>query len=121
MRSTNIIIFLIALNAAALVIGSALGPAFGLQPNVGGDGEISDATESSREQFQSSRTGVGEFVSATFMVANFLRSIDNIVFAGPNMLITLGAPAILIDPFKALVAVVVGIDLAEILSGRILS
>jgi hypothetical protein len=121
MRSTNIIIFLIALNAAALVIGSALGPAFGLQPNVGGDGTIDSVTDDSRESFQSSRTGVGEFVSATFMVADFLRQIDQIVFAGPNMLMSLGAPSILIDPFKGLVAVIVAIDVAEVLSGRVLS
>lgn len=121
MRSTQIVIFLVALNAAALVVSAALGPAFGLQPNIGGDGTIENAQDSSRQQFESSRTGVGEFVSASFMAADFLRSIDDVVFAGPNMLISLGAPPILINPFKGLIIVVVGIDVAEILSGRVLT
>lgn len=121
MRSTQIVIFLVALNAAAIVIGGVLGPAIGIQPNVGGDGVIDDAQDSSRNQFESSRTGVGEFVSATFMVADFLKSIDDVVFAGPNMLINLGAPPILINPFKGLIVLVVGIDVAEVLSGRVLT
>jgi hypothetical protein len=121
MRSTNIVIFLVALNAAAFVIGSTLGPAFGLQPSVGGGGQIEQVEEDSREQFESSRTGVGEFVSATFMATEFVQSIDDVVFAGPNMLISLGAPSILITPFKGLLVLIVGIDIAEVLSGRVLS
>jgi hypothetical protein len=121
MRSTNIVLFLVALNAAALVVSSTLGPAFGLAPSVGGGGQIDQVEENSRQQFESSRTGVGEFVSATFMATEFIQSLDDIVFAGPNMLISLGAPSILITPFKGLLVIVVGIDVAEVLSGRVLS
>jgi len=76
MRSTNIIIFLICLNAAAAVVGAGLGGQLGVEPTVGG---------------------------------------------GPNMFINLGAPSILIDPFKVVLIFVFGFDVAEVLSGRILS
>jgi len=121
MRSTNIVLFLFALNAAAAVIGAGLGPAFGFQPQVGGDGEIASVQESSQEQFESSRGGVGEFVSATFMAGEFILSLESLVFAGPNMLISLGAPSLLINSFKGILVLIVGIDIAEVLSGRVLS
>jgi hypothetical protein len=121
MRSTNIILFLVALNGAAFLVGATLGPAFGIAPQVGGDAQIDSAQGDADESLQSSRTGVGEFVSATFMVADLVRSIDNIVFAGPNMLINLGAPGILINSFKGILVFVVSIDVAEVLSGRSLT
>jgi hypothetical protein len=121
MRSTNIILFLVAINAAAVVVGGALGPQFGVAPQTGGEGVIDQQADQADEQFQSSRGAVDEFVSATFMASNFVRSIDDIVFAGPNMLLSLGAPGLLINPFKVIVVFVVAIDIAEVLSGRILS
>jgi len=121
MRSTNIVIFLACLNAAALVISAGLGPAFGIQPQIGGDQELQTAEQEGREQFQSSRGGVGEFVTATFMAVEFIGTIGSLVRAGPNMLISLGAPALLIRPFEAIVFIIISIDIAEVLSGRVLS
>lgn len=123
MRSTNIIIFLICLNAAAVVTGAALGPQLGVQPSVGGDAKIDDANANITDETRDTNAGAlsGTLLGFVTVAGDVVSAIDTVIFAGPNMFISLGAPALLVDPFKVLVAFVFGFDVAEVLSGRILS
>jgi len=123
MRSTNIIIFLICLNAAAAVVGAGLGGQLGVEPTVGGDSKIEDAGADVTNATESPSAGALSGTLLGFVKAggSVIGAIDKIVFMGPNMFINLGAPSILIDPFKVVLIFVFGFDVAEVLSGRILS
>jgi hypothetical protein len=123
MRSTNIIIFLICLNAAAAVVSAGLGSQLGVEPQVGGDATIeragSDVTDATENPSAGALSGtLLGFVSAAGSV---ITAIDQIIFMGPNMFVNLGAPSILINPFKIVLIFIFGFDVAEVLSGRILS
>jgi len=123
MRSTNIIIFLICLNAAAAVVGAGLGSQLGVAPSVGGDGQIEDASNAVDSETENTSAGAlsGTLLGFVTVAGGVVSAIDSVIFAGPNMFISLGAPALLIDPFKVVVAFIFAFDVAEVLSGRILS
>ncbi|MEF8939623.1 MAG: hypothetical protein V5A22_07230 [Salinivenus sp.] len=123
MRSTNLVLFLICLNAAAAVIGVGVGAELGVQPQLGGSGEIASAEESVTEQTANTGGGAleGTLLGFVSVAGDVLTAVENVIFLAPNMFLNLGAPSILIDPFKVVLGFVVAFDVAEILSGRLLS
>jgi len=123
MRSTNLVLFLVCLNAAAAVIGVGIGADLGVQPQLGGGGQIDAAQQDVKSQTDNTGAGAlaGTLLGFVTLAGNVLSAVENVVFLAPNMFINLGAPAILITPFKAVLAFVVAFDVAEVLSGRLLS
>ena len=118
MRSTNILIILIALNASAALIGaSGLGAALGYQPTVGGDDVIDDAEDDAGE-IDAERSAIDTFVSGVITAAQTLLSMFSVVIAGPRMLINLGAPTSIVTFVSAPLYILVSIDILEVISGR---
>jgi hypothetical protein len=123
MRSTNIIIFLVCLNAAAAVVSAGLGGQLGVQATVGGDADIQQAGSNVTDATENPSAGAlsGTLLGFVSAAGSVISAIDQVIFLGPNMFINLGAPSILIDPFKVVLIFIFGFDVAEVLSGRILS
>jgi len=118
MRSTNILILLVALNASALLVGFAgLGPALGYQPTVGGDDKIEQANQTAGD-VDSDRGAFDSFVGAVISAAQQLFTIFEGVTAGPRMIINLGVPAPIVTALAAPLYIIVGLDLLQVLSGR---
>lgn len=121
MRSTQIVVFLVLLNASAAVISAGVGAAIGVQPAVGGDSTISE-TAGNAESVSASNSGQeSDFVGGFLSAADFITELKNIVFFGPEMLRNLGAPNIIVDGLQSVVVFVVAFDVVEIISGRVLS
>lgn len=119
MRSTNILIFLVALNASAIVIGAVgLGADLGYQPTIGGDGEIQNANESAANVEAQSDSAFDTFVGAVISAASTITTILGVVTAGPQMLVNLGVPAFIVLPLATPLYILVGIDILQIISGR---
>jgi hypothetical protein len=122
MRSTNILIFLVALNASAVVIGAVgLGADLGYQPTIGGDAEIQTANESAANVEAQSDSAFDTFVGAVISAASTITTILGVVTAGPQMLINLGVPAFIVLPLATPLYILVGIDILQIISGRSLT
>jgi len=118
MRSTNILILLIALNASAVVLGAAgLSGDLGYDPSIGGDDDIERANATAGD-VSAERGAFDAFVGAVISAAESLLTIFSVVTAGPQMLINLGAPRFVIVPFASLLYILVGIDILSVLSGR---
>lgn len=118
MRSTNIVIFLIGLNAAAGLIGAiGLGAAVGYDPLVGGGEEIDRADESAGN-IATDRSALDQFVGGVIEAGQQLVRIFSIAVAGPRMLINLGAPTALVTALAAPLYLLVAIDILEVISGR---
>jgi hypothetical protein len=118
MRSTNILIFLVALNASAVVLGAAgLSGELGYQPSIGGDDDIAEANQTAGD-VSAERGAFDAFVGAVISAAESLITIFSVVTAGPQMLVNLGAPKFVIFPFSTLLYILVGIDVYQVLSGR---
>jgi len=115
MRSTNIVIFLVLLNATAGFAG-VLFPT-PLDPALGQDSKIENAS-SSLSTAEPSEPAAGEVTGSILENAGLIQTIDAIVFAGPNMLGQLGMPGIFVGGFKAVLGFVVAFDVAEVVSGR---
>jgi hypothetical protein len=119
MRSTNLILILILMNSMAGVAAVAL--PWAPVPSVGGGDAINEA-QNQEEALNPEQSGVvDEFVGGILSVADFLDGVRTVVFAGPEMLRNLGAPGVLVTGFQAVVGLLVAMDMAEILSGRIMS
>lgn len=119
MRSTNLVIILVLMNAMAGVVAVAV--PFAPVPSPGGADAIQEAGEAD-DNLNPERQGIADsFVGGVLSVAKFLDQIRVVVFAGPEMLGELGAPGVLVGGFEAVVGFVVAIDVAEIISGRVLS
>jgi len=119
MRSTNILIFLVALNASAVVLGAAgVSQSVGYDPNIGGDAQIESANESLGDVNTNKGSGFDTFVGAVISAASTLTDVFGIVIAGPTMLINLGAPAFIVFPLATPLYLLVGIDILQIISGR---
>jgi hypothetical protein len=118
MRSTNIVIFLVLLNAAAGVVGAVgVGPA---QPATGASGEI-DSASTDLQNRQSDQPATDEITGSFFGVGKVIQTIDGIIFHGPNMLGQLGMPGVLVGALKTVITFVVAFDVAEAVTGRVLS
>jgi hypothetical protein len=118
MRSTNLILFLILLNASAGIV-AATGPT-NLSPSAGGSDVIVRA-EGEIVERESNQPSSEEIIGSFFGLGKLLQSIDQVLFAGPNMLQRLGMPAILVTGFKTAVIFIAGFDVAEAVTGRKLS
>jgi len=115
MRSTNIVIFLVLLNATAGFAGVVFaGP---LDPALGQDTKI-DGASSELATAEVSEPAAGEVTGSILQNAGVIQTIDGIVFAGPNMLGGLGMPGIFVGGFKAVLGFVVAFDVAEVVTGR---
>lgn len=118
MRSTQLVLFLVLLNAVAGIAAVALpGPA----PITGGGSEIDQTREEQEKETIGTDLPGSELVSAFFDAGSIIQDLRNIVFLGPEMLKNLGAPAILMDAFQAVVVFVVAFDVIEAITGRRLS
>jgi|APHM01.1.fsa_nt_gi hypothetical protein len=118
MRSTNILIILVALNASAVLVGSiGLGAEAGYNPTVGGDDRIEEANQSA-SNVEGSGGVIDSFVGAVLNAASQLVTIFSVVVAGPQMLLNLGVPGPIVALVAAPLYIVVGIDLLEVISGR---
>jgi len=118
MRSTNILIILVALNASAVLVGAiGLGADAGYEPTVGGNEQIEQANETAGD-VEGSAGVIDSFVGAVLGAVGQLISIFDVVVAGPAMLANLGVPAPLVALVSAPLYIVVGIDLLEVISGR---
>lgn len=118
MRSTNILILLIALNASAAMIGySGLGEELGYQPTIGGDEEIDDA-EAEAEQIESDPGSFETFIGGIISAARALTELFSIAIAGPRLFINLGVPTEIVGIFAAPLYILVSIDILEVISGR---
>ncbi|MFD1515695.1 hypothetical protein [Halomarina rubra] len=121
MRSTNIMVFLVMLNAAAgLVTATGIGPAIGANPTVGGDQQIDQAEDEARS-IASDRSALDNFVNGVISAATTLVTIFGIVIAAPLMFSNLGVPAVLVTFLFAPLYLFVGLDILQVISGRILS
>jgi len=118
MRSTNLVLFLILLNAAAGV--AAAGLALDVAPSTGASGIIGD-TSGDLEDREVNRPASDELIGSFFGVGALIQSIRNIVFFGPEMLRNLGAPPIIINGFQTVLIFIVSFDVAEAVTGRNLS
>jgi len=118
MRSTNLVIFLVLLNVGA-GITAAVAPV-PVSVATGGDDVIGETNNqlSDREVNQPSS---GEITGSFFGVGSIIQTIDSILFAGPNMLENLGLPSVIADGFKTVLVLIVSFDVAEAITGRVLS
>lgn len=119
MRSTNILIFLVALNASAVVVGAAgVSDSIGYSPGIGGDDQIEQANSSLDTVNTEKASGLDTFVGAVISAASTLIDVFGVVIAGPAMMINLGVPRFIVVPLAAPLYLLVGIDILQILSGR---
>lgn len=118
MRSTNILILLVALNVSATLIGvSGLGQEIGYQPTVGGDEQIDQANETATN-VETNRGGLDSFIGAVISAGSALVTIFSVVIAGPRMIMNLGVPPIIVGAVATPLYILVGIDILEVISGR---
>jgi len=118
MRSTNIVLFLVLLNVSVAIVAAAA--PVSVTPDVGGDSEIS-STQDNIEQRETNRPGSDELVGAFFGLGSLIEQLRNIVFYGPEMFANLGVPRVITTGFQVVVGFVVAFDVAEAITGRILS
>jgi hypothetical protein len=118
MRSTNIVIFLVLLNASAVFIGATgIGNDLGYTPTVGGDEQIGEATDAA-SNVEASRSALDNFIAGIIAAADTMSTIFGVVIAGPQMFINLGVPTALVAFISAPLYILVGIDILQIISGR---
>ncbi|WP_254544087.1 hypothetical protein [Halomarina pelagica] len=121
MRSTNIVIFLVLLNASAtLLSGTGIAPALGVSPTVGGDEQI-EQSEQNLQSVSTDRSALDNFIAGIISAASVLVGVFSIVIAGPLMLSNLGVPGALVAFIFAPLYFIVGLDLLQVLSGRSLT
>lgn len=118
MRSTNIIIFLVLLNASAGIV-AATGPT-NLSPSAGASDVIVSAEGEILER-ETNQPSSEEIIGSFFGLGKLLQAIDGVLFSGPNMLQRLGMPLIFVAGFKTVVIFVAGFDIAEAVTGRNMS
>jgi len=118
MRSTQLVLFLVLLNVGAGIAAAAI-PA-DISPQTGGQNEIDEA-ENDVEDRDFGRIPGSELVAAFFSVMEMIEDVRGIVFYGPEMLVNLGAPRLLVTGFETVLAFVVAFDIGEVVTGRILS
>jgi hypothetical protein len=124
MRSPNIVIALVILNAVALISGIIF-PA-DIVMATGADGQIESSISELRTCAEGQTENCAEVQqpSSDEITGGFIRNIgviqaiDDIVFMGPNMLVNLGMPDIFAAGFKSVLALVVAFDIVEFFTGR---
>jgi len=124
MRSTNIVLALVILNAVALLSG-AIFPA-DIVMATGAEGQIESSISELRscDEGQTTNCAQVQQPSADEITGGFinnlgvLQAIDDIIFMGPNMLVNLGMPSIFKDGFVSVLALIVAFDLVSLFTGR---
>jgi hypothetical protein len=118
LRSTNIVVLLVLLNASAVFVGALpVTEEVGYEPAIGGDDAINEAQQTG-DTIQSDRSSLDQFVGGIIAAASTIATILSVVVAGPQMLINLGAPTVLVTFIAAPLYVLVALDLLQVLSGR---
>lgn len=119
MRSTQIVLFLVLLNGAALFVAPLL-PA-DVQPTAGGSDEIETAGQQVNDTSPSGSEGTGVLIGGFNAALSVIESIRTVVFYGPEMLKNLGAPAAIISMAELALLFIVTFDAIEAFTGRQLS
>jgi hypothetical protein len=119
MRTPQLVIFLVCLNASALVVSAAI--PLDVTAQAGGSVEILSAGEQVSQVDPSQNGAVGVLVGGFNAAMNVIESVRTIVFYGPEMLMNLGAPGALIVPFEIVFTFVVSFDIIQAFTGRKLS
>lgn len=117
--SSKLTVFALMLNGWASVLASAgVAEDLGVSWAPGGNGEI-QAMETAAKSISPGGGGIGETLFALYnaMAGTFV-TIFEVVFAGPLMLMNVGVPAWIVQPFGAILVFIWAIDIAYILSGR---
>jgi hypothetical protein len=117
LRSTNIVVFLVCLNAAAALMGATAFGQVGPAPEIGGDQAIEDARDQGRE-ISTDRSALDQFVSGIIAAASSVSIIFEVALAGPTLFLNLGVPAPLVAFVAAPLYIIVGLDVLQVLSGR---
>lgn len=120
MRSTNLLIILVLLNASAVMVGAIGMDDIGYSPEIGGGDQIADA-ESEARSLSTERSALDQFVAGVIAAVDTVRTIFGVVIAGPQMLANLGVPGPIVAFFAAPIYILVGLDLLQIISGRSIS
>ena len=118
MRSTQIVLFLVLMNGAAVALVPML-PG-DVTPATGGGDEIDDAARQA-DSSAISRLPGSELIAGFFRAAGIIEDIRNVVFYGPEMLRNIGAPGALVSLFEIGIVFIVSFDVIEALTGRRLS
>lgn len=119
MRSANIVVFLIFLNAAAALFmacdpGPCIAQDTGVEPDVGGGEEIGQVTNES-QNVESDVGGVsGTWIGNVVAGARRVASMFSVVYAGPTMLNNLGVPGWLVTFVFAPMYIVVALDVLSV-------
>jgi len=119
MRTPQIVLFLVLLNGAALAVGQVA--PVDVTPTAGGEAEIDTARDEIQTSEPGSTEGQGVLIGGFNAAMNAIDGIRTVVFYGPEMLITLGAPALLIGMFEGALAFIVGYDILQAFTGRAFS
>jgi len=118
MNTKNILIFLILLNASAAFVGQTdFAKQTGVELQIGGGDQIERA-EQQAKNINVNRNGLDSFVGAIIAATSIMTTMVSVVVAGPAMLINLGAPAPLVVFIAAPIYVLIGLDIAYMMSGR---
>jgi hypothetical protein len=117
LRTTNIVVFLICINSAAILVGATPIADVGASPDIGGGAEIEDARDQGRE-IATDRSALDQFVNGLIAAASSVSVIFEVAIAGPSMFLNLGVPAPIVTFVAAPLYVVVGLDVLQVLSGR---
>lgn len=114
----SVLIFLVMLNGAAVLLEeTGTTDALGIAPQPGGADELEKANQSTSKVVASQgnyQTLFGSFVGAA---TTFLKAF-NAIFAGPRMLINLGVPSPIVTFVFGPAYIIVGIAVAQIITGR---
>ena len=124
MRSPNIVIALVILNAVAMISG-VIFPA-DIVMSTGAQGQIDNtitelrtcANETDQNCATVNQPSSDEITGGFIRNIGVIQAIDDIVFMGPNMLANLGMPTIFVTGFKSVLALVVAFDIVEFFTGR---
>ena len=116
MRTPQIVLFLVLLNSAAFGV-TAMSPV-DVTPNAGDSADIQEANESISETNPGATTGTGVLIGGFSAAMDAIDSIRNVVFYGPEMLTSLGAPAVLMNILQAAITFVIGYDVLQAFTGR---
>lgn len=117
MRSTNLVILLVLLNASAVMVGAIGLTDIGYQPDIGGDAEIEQA-ETQAETISTERSALDQFVAGVIAAADTVATVFGVAIAGPTMLANLGVPAPVVAFLSAPIYIIVGLDILQVISGR---
>lgn len=120
MRSTNIVVFLVLVNSAAVLVGAVGIADVGAAPQIGQTSEIT-AAQDEAFSITTERSALDTFISGVIAAASSVQTIFEVAVAGPTMLANLGVPGPIVVFLTAPLYILVALDILQVLSGRALS